>query len=88
MIINDLNLAAAQATADALDGLAVACDVSDSASVAAMFEAVDGMTERLDIVVNNAGISGLEGDNAARERIAKRGSAGTSRTTATINGIA
>ncbi|HSG89947.1 MAG TPA: SDR family NAD(P)-dependent oxidoreductase [Pseudomonadales bacterium] len=71
VIINDLNLAAARATADKLGGQAVACDVADSASVAAMFREVDGMTDRLDILVNNAGISGMEGDNAARERIAK-----------------
>jgi 3-oxoacyl-[acyl-carrier protein] reductase len=65
VIINDLNLSAAKATADRLGGEAVACDVSDSASVAAMFKAVDGMTDRLDILVNNAGISGMEGDNSA-----------------------
>ena len=71
VIINDLNLSAAKATADRLGGEAVACDVSDSASVAAMFKAVDGMTDRLDILVNNAGISGMEGDNSARTRIAE-----------------
>jgi 3-oxoacyl-[acyl-carrier protein] reductase len=75
VIINDLNLAAAQATADALDGAAVACDVSDSAAVAAMFAQVDELTDRLDILVNNAGISGIEGDNAARERIARQAAA-------------
>ena len=71
VIVNDLNLAAARATADALGGYAVACDVADSASVCAMFEELDSLTDRLDILVNNAGISGIEGDNAARERIAK-----------------
>ncbi|MEQ8486162.1 MAG: SDR family NAD(P)-dependent oxidoreductase [Pseudomonadales bacterium] len=75
VIVNDLNLAAARATADALNGEAVACDVSDSGSVAAMFEQVDALTERVDILVNNAGISGLEGDNAARERIARQAEA-------------
>jgi 3-oxoacyl-[acyl-carrier protein] reductase len=69
VIINDLNLAAAQATADELGGHALACDVSDSASVRAMFEQVPELTGRLDILVNNAGISGIEGDNAAQERI-------------------
>lgn len=71
VIINDLNLAPAAATAEALGGQAVAANVADSASVAAMFEQVAGMTERLDILVNNAGISGLEGDNDARDRILK-----------------
>lgn len=75
VIVNDLSLAAAQATADTLGGDAVACDVSDSASVAAMFARVDELTDHLDILVNNAGISGIEGDNAARERIAQQAEA-------------
>ena len=75
VIINDLSQAAADATAERLGGRAVAADVSDSASVAAMFEAVAGMTDRLDILVNNAGISGMEGDNDARERIRVRAAA-------------
>ncbi len=69
VIINDLNIAPAQATADSLGGQAVAGDVADSASVARMFEQVADMTERLDILVNNAGISGLEGDNNAQQRV-------------------
>jgi len=69
VIVNDLNLAAAQATADALGGHALACDVSDSASVSEMFAQVSELTGGLDILVNNAGISGIEGDNAAQERI-------------------
>ena len=69
VIINDLSLSAARATAERLGGQAVACDVSDSQAVRAMFEQVQDMTEHLDILVNNAGISGLEGDNDARERI-------------------
>lgn len=71
VIVNDLNLAAAQGTARELGGDALACDVSDSAAVAAMFREVAGLTDRLDILVNNAGISGIEGDNSARERIAR-----------------
>ena len=69
VVINDLSLAAAEKTAAELGGQAVACDVSSSESVAAMFEQVGSMVERLDILVNNAGISGIEGDNTARERI-------------------
>lgn len=75
VIVNDLNLTAASATAEALGGEAVACDVSDAASVAAMFERVAALTDQLDILVNNAGISGLEGDNTARERIARHAEA-------------
>lgn len=71
VIINDLNLDAAQATADALGGWAIACDVSDPDAVNAMFGEVAKRTERLDILVNNAGISGLEGDDVARERLQK-----------------
>jgi 3-oxoacyl-[acyl-carrier protein] reductase len=52
-----------------LGGHAVACDVSDSASVSSMFEQVAELTDRLDVLVNNAGISGIEGDNAAQDRI-------------------
>src|SRR5689334_23176609 len=65
VIINDLNLQAAAATAARLGGEAVAADVSDSAAVARMFEKVSEITPRLDILVNNAGISGLEGRNDA-----------------------
>lgn len=69
VIINDLSLEAARATAKSLGGDAVAADVSSAVSVAAMFEAVRKITPRLDILVNNAGISGLEGRNDAQARI-------------------
>jgi len=71
VIVNDLSLNAARAAAGPLGGDGVACDVSDSGAVAAMFEEVARLTPTLDILVNNAGISGIEGDNAARERIAQ-----------------
>ena len=69
VIINDLSHDAAAATAQRLGGDALACDVSDSRSVASMFAELANITDHLDILVNNAGISGIEGDNAARERI-------------------
>ncbi len=75
VVVNDLNLAAARSTAEAIGGHALACDVSDAAAVAAMFEELGSLTDRLDILVNNAGISGIEGDNAARERIARQAEA-------------
>jgi 3-oxoacyl-[acyl-carrier protein] reductase len=71
VIINDLNLAAAQAVADELGGSALACDVSDAASVTAMFSQLRDITDRLDVLVNNAGIGGIDpGDNVALARIA------------------
>lgn len=69
VIINDLNVDAAQATADQLGGSALACDVSDPQAVDAMFDKVGRQFESLDILVNNAGISGLEGDSDARDRL-------------------
>jgi 3-oxoacyl-[acyl-carrier protein] reductase len=75
VIVNDLSLSAAEATAKRLGGRAVAADVSDPASVAAMFESLVDMTDRIDILVNNAGISGLEGDNDAQEKIRQRAEA-------------
>lgn len=71
VIVNDLSLQAARATADELGGEALACDVSDPAAVADMFRQVAALAPELDVLVNNAGISGIEGDNAARERIAR-----------------
>ncbi len=72
VIVNDLSLGAARATAAALGGHAVAADVADSASVAAMFAEVAKLAPRLDILVNNAGISGLEGRNDVDQIIAMR----------------
>lgn len=71
VVINDLSLEAARTSADAIGGDALACDVGDSASVAAMFEELTALGHSLDILVNNAGISGIEGDNTVRERIAQ-----------------
>ncbi len=72
VIINDLSLEAARATADELGGLGVAADVSDSASVSAMFAEIGKLVPRLDILVNNAGISGLEGRNDVEQLIGQR----------------
>jgi 3-oxoacyl-[acyl-carrier protein] reductase len=72
VIINDLSLEAARATAEMLGGLAVAADVADSTSVRAMFTEVGKLAPRLDILVNNAGISGLEGRNDVEQLIAQR----------------
>jgi 3-oxoacyl-[acyl-carrier protein] reductase len=59
VVVNDLDLERARAAAKSLGGNAVAADVADSASVAAMFVEVGGP---LDILINNAGIGGMEAD--------------------------
>jgi len=51
----DIDLAAAQDQAKAVGGLAIACDVTKTASVAAAFEQVVGTFGGVDIVVSNAG---------------------------------
>src|SRR5262245_49051203 len=72
VIVNDLSLEAARATAEPLGGFGLAADVSDSASVQAMFAEVAKHFPRLDILVNNAGISGMEGRNDADQLVAQR----------------
>jgi 3-oxoacyl-[acyl-carrier protein] reductase len=72
VIINDLRLEAARATAEELGGIGLAADVSDSASVSAMFAEIGKLVPRLDILVNNAGISGLEGRNDVEQIIGQR----------------
>jgi NAD(P)-dependent dehydrogenase (short-subunit alcohol dehydrogenase family) len=57
VIINDLALEDARKAAAQVGGHAVAADVSDPASVAAMFVEVSRLLPRLDILVNNAGIA-------------------------------
>lgn len=82
VVVNDLSLSAAQATASTIGGHAIAADVSNSSAVAAMFEEIARVMPRLDIVVNNAGISGLEGRNdiaqvvETRKRVAEEAAAG------------
>jgi len=51
----DRDLAAAQATAKSVKGLALACDVTDAAQVRAAFDAVAETYGGLDILVSNAG---------------------------------
>nr|WP_062336766.1 SDR family oxidoreductase [Herbidospora sakaeratensis] len=52
----DVNKDAAEETAQAVDGLAVAADISDESSVAALVETVVGAHQRIDVLCNNAGI--------------------------------
>ncbi|MFN8544907.1 MAG: SDR family oxidoreductase [Candidatus Binatia bacterium] len=60
VIVNDIDATAAEQTATALGGTALAGDVADSCAVAAMFAEVAARFGRLDVLVNNAGISGIE----------------------------
>jgi len=54
------------------EGDRLVADVSDSRAVAAMFAEVRRRHGRLDVLVNNAGISGLEGDAAALSSLGER----------------
>jgi NAD(P)-dependent dehydrogenase (short-subunit alcohol dehydrogenase family) len=76
VIINDLDSGLAERTAAALGGDAIAADVSDSKAVAEMFAQVADRHGRLDVLVNNAGISGMEGNServdSFRERSLKQ----------------
>lgn len=60
--IADLSLEKAQAVADGLAGeaFAVAVDIRDGASIAAMVETVIAHSGRIDVLVNNAGVFGAQ----------------------------
>jgi 3-oxoacyl-[acyl-carrier protein] reductase len=59
-IVTDLDEGAARAVADPLGGDAYALDVTDSTAVTDVFAKVAANHGRLDVLVNNAGISGME----------------------------
>ncbi|MBY4894837.1 glucose 1-dehydrogenase [Rhodobacteraceae bacterium N5(2021)] len=59
VMVADLNEAAASAIADEIGGAAIRTDVSKGADVAAMAQAAMDRWGRIDIVVNNAGITHL-----------------------------
>lgn len=66
--INDIDKAAAERVAGRLGGVPLPADVSDPEAVAEMFRRVKQEHGRLDVVVNNAGISGIEGRPELIER--------------------
>lgn len=72
VIINDLNLEAAQRAAEPMQGHAIAADVSNSDEVTRMFEEVGEYAGHLDILVNNAGISGQEDNPESRTKMEQR----------------
>jgi 3-oxoacyl-[acyl-carrier protein] reductase len=63
-VVNDIDRVGAEKTAADLRGEAIPADVADSAAVRGMFERVASEYGRLDVLVNNAGISGAEEDQA------------------------
>jgi NAD(P)-dependent dehydrogenase (short-subunit alcohol dehydrogenase family) len=68
VIVNDLDPGAAERVAKEVDGVEHAADVSDPGAVRAMFAAFAERFGRLDVLVNNAGISGYENDPEGIER--------------------
>jgi len=68
VIINDLKPENAERAAREVGGFGIATDVSDSAGVTDMFRLVARKFGRLDVLVNNAGINGMENqpEKAAR----------------------
>jgi 3-oxoacyl-[acyl-carrier protein] reductase len=76
VLVNDVRAEAAEKCAAALGGEALVADVSDPDAVRAMFAEVARRHGRLDVLVNNAGVSGLEGDDErarqSRERMLRQ----------------
>jgi 3-oxoacyl-[acyl-carrier protein] reductase len=56
VVVSDMDLAPAESVAKPLDGLAIACDVTDRSSVDGMVSRVVGELGRLDVLVCCAGI--------------------------------
>jgi 3-oxoacyl-[acyl-carrier protein] reductase len=71
LVVNDLSLEAAERVAEEVDGWAVAFDVSDSGAVDRGFAEVAERYQRLDVLVNNAGIAPRYSDEerAARDAL-------------------
>ncbi len=65
VVVTDRNAEGAAEVARTIDGVAMALDVTDSRQVHATFERVARELGTLDILINNAGISGLEGKSEA-----------------------
>jgi NAD(P)-dependent dehydrogenase (short-subunit alcohol dehydrogenase family) len=69
VLVNDLDAEAAEKVAAEVGGAAFPADVSSSGAVAAMFDEVQKRFSRLDVLVNNAGISGVEDDPSRVEQL-------------------
>jgi 3-oxoacyl-[acyl-carrier protein] reductase len=72
VVCQDLDEAAAKATVDAIagaggpDAMAHACDVSDSAAIDTMFEAIDARFGPVTVLVNCAGVDRTPGDGSGQ----------------------
>ena len=75
VVVNDIRQDAAEAAAKALGAgaRAIAADVSDSAAVRAMFATLEREHGRLDVLINNAGVSVGPGDD--HEALRRKGEA-------------
>jgi NAD(P)-dependent dehydrogenase (short-subunit alcohol dehydrogenase family) len=71
VVVNDLDAEAAAKMAAEVGGHDHAADVSDPGAVRAMFADVAQRMGRLDVLVNNAGISGLDSDPGRVEELAR-----------------
>jgi len=72
VVVNDLDAGAADRAAAELGGMVVAADVSDSAAVDRMLARVGERYGRLDVLVNNAGINGIENEPARAQEFRSR----------------
>jgi 3-oxoacyl-[acyl-carrier protein] reductase len=72
VVINDVDPVSAEKAAAPLGGVGIGADVSDSAAVRRMFAAAQERFGRLDVLVNNAGISGVENDPELRAKFRDR----------------
>jgi NAD(P)-dependent dehydrogenase (short-subunit alcohol dehydrogenase family) len=59
--VNDIDPARAASAAESVNGLSVACDVSNASAVEAMVSTVGGQLGPVSVLVNNAGICGRGG---------------------------
>jgi 3-oxoacyl-[acyl-carrier protein] reductase len=72
VVVNDLDRAAAEKLASELGGDAIAADVSNAAAVQRMFQDLAHRRGRLDVLVNNAGVSGTENQPQRAELLKQR----------------
>ena len=72
VICADRDIAGAKVTAEQIDGVAIACDVSQEADIQALIESVESYQGPIDLFCSNAGIGvggGAETPNADWQRI-------------------
>ena len=65
VVVSDINEAAARTVADAVGGLAIACDVSNETEVKALVKNVEQSCGRIDLFCSNAGVGFGDGGAAA-----------------------